>query len=191
MWSIVIKVLPSHFRDGRLQKGDELVNVSGARLRSLSPVEAHRVLEETPLEVDIVVGRALRSADDDNSCLADDDSSVANGQPMALLSSSLWTSNRLLTAAAKAPLPSRRRLPSDRRRCLGGPCTEETRAMNTEGVRAPSRPARKEAKSQHDQQEGKIGKLPRISRFSFALNENCAKLRSCSFLLSHLKILSY
>ena len=57
-------------RDGRLQEGDELVNVSGARLRSVSPAEARKILDDTPLEVDIVVARIPKTGEEDSQVSA-------------------------------------------------------------------------------------------------------------------------
>lgn len=51
------QILPA-FRDGRLQIGDELINVNGCRLRGVGLQEARSVLANAPKDVDIVIARA-------------------------------------------------------------------------------------------------------------------------------------
>lgn len=45
------------FRDGRLQIGDEIINVNGCRLRGVGLQEARDILQNSPKEVDIVIAR--------------------------------------------------------------------------------------------------------------------------------------
>ena len=45
------------FRDGRLQIGDELINVNGCRLRGVGLQEARDILQNAPKDVDIVIAR--------------------------------------------------------------------------------------------------------------------------------------
>ena len=45
------------FRDGRLQIGDELINVNGCRLRGVGLQEARSILANAPKDVDIVIAR--------------------------------------------------------------------------------------------------------------------------------------
>ena len=44
-------------RDGRLQIGDEIINVNGCRLRGVGLQEARDILQNSPKEVDIVIAR--------------------------------------------------------------------------------------------------------------------------------------
>ena len=50
------------FRDGRVQVGDEIINVCGKRLRGLSIDEAIKSLKQAKRELDIVVARETREA---------------------------------------------------------------------------------------------------------------------------------
>lgn len=45
-------------RDGRLQIGDEIINVNGCRLRGVGLQEARDILKNAPKEVDIVIARS-------------------------------------------------------------------------------------------------------------------------------------
>ena len=45
-------------RDGRLQIGDEIINVSGTRLRGVSLQDSRKILDSSLTEVDIVVARS-------------------------------------------------------------------------------------------------------------------------------------
>lgn len=47
----------SFSRDGRLQIGDEIINVNGCRLRGVGLQEARDILQNSPKEVDIVIAR--------------------------------------------------------------------------------------------------------------------------------------
>ncbi|KAF2352190.1 PDZ domain [Trinorchestia longiramus] len=49
-------------RDGRLQVKDEIINIGGTRLRSVSPPEVRRLLEGPSMEVDVVVARIPSSS---------------------------------------------------------------------------------------------------------------------------------
>ena len=46
-------------RDGKLQVGDEIVNVNGKRLRGIEPEEARRLLRTSPRETDVVIAREV------------------------------------------------------------------------------------------------------------------------------------
>lgn len=55
-------------RDGRLQIGDEIINVNGCRLRGVGLQEARDILQNSPKEVDIVIARCSADAVGSSSC---------------------------------------------------------------------------------------------------------------------------
>lgn len=52
-----MRTIDSECRDGRLQVGDEIINVNGCRLRGVGLQEARDILQNAPKDVDIVIAR--------------------------------------------------------------------------------------------------------------------------------------
>lgn len=55
-------------RDGKLQVGDEIVNVNGKRLRGIDADEARHLLRSSPRETDIVIARQVAVSTTSGSC---------------------------------------------------------------------------------------------------------------------------